>query len=65
MQLTGQADFYGSIYAPNATVLMAGGADYYGALVGRVIDFGGNFYFHLDESLPLAQKMKGNVFLVR
>ena len=64
IQINGSAEFYGSIYAPESAIQLTGNADYYGAIVGGTVDFGGNFYFHLDESLPLAQKMKGNVFLV-
>jgi hypothetical protein len=65
IQINGGADFYGSIYAPNSTIQLTGNADYYGALIGGTVDFGGTFYVHLDESLPLAQKMKGKAFLVR
>ena len=65
IQINGSAEFYGSILAPESAIQLTGNADYYGAIIGRTVDFGGNFNFHLDESLELAQKLKGGVFLVQ
>ena len=65
LTLTGGIAFYGSIYAPNATIKLAGNADYYGAMVGRNVDFSGNFSFHVDESAELMNVLKGPVLLVR
>ena len=65
IKMTGSVQFYGSILAPNAEIQLAGNADYFGALVGGSVDFGGNFSFHMDESLPLGNMLKGPVVLVR
>ena len=65
IKLTGNTEFYGSIFAPNSTIQLTGTADYYGAIVGRTVGFGGTFAFHLDESLPLNKEMKDKVALVR
>ncbi len=65
VSITGSVDFYGSIYAPNADVTLGGNADFYGTLIGGTVDFGGNFKFHVDESLGLLNAMKGPVVLVR
>ncbi len=63
--IQGQVSFYGTIYAPNATVLLRGNADYYGAILADSIDFGGNFSFHLDESINLVDSLRGPVVLVK
>ena len=65
INMTGSVSFYGSIYAPNATITLKGNVDYYGALVGNVVEFGGNFGFHVDESLALIDTLKGPVLLVQ
>ena len=65
VEIAGSVDFYGSIYAPLADVTLGGNADFYGTLVGGTVDFGGNFQFHVDESLSLLNSMKGPVLLVR
>ncbi len=65
IKLTGNAAFYGAILAPNSAIQLTGNADYYGAIIGRTVDFGGTFSFHLDESLPIASQMKDRVALVR
>lgn len=51
VKLTGQAAFYGFVYAPNATVTLSGTADYFGEMIGGTLKITGNFQFHLDESL--------------
>lgn len=55
VNVSGSVDFYGSILAPKADVSIGGTADFYGALVGGVVKMHGDFQFHVDESLPLAQ----------
>ena len=65
IKLTGNAEFYGSILAPNSAIQLTGNADFYGAIIGRTVDFGGTFAFHLDESLPIVSQMKDRVALVR
>jgi len=50
----GSFDFYGSVLAPNADVVLHGDAGFYGALVGGTVEIRGNTQIHVDESLPLA-----------
>ena len=57
IKLTGDVEFYGSILAPYAEVDLGGGSSYYGALVGGFVTMHGDFQFHVDESLPLAQPL--------
>ncbi len=63
--LTGQAEFYGSIIAPKSEVLLAGGGDMYGALIGGTVKIAGNFQFHVDESLDLVHSLKKPAILVK
>lgn len=53
VNISGNVDFYGSIYAPNATVTMSGSGNFYGSIVGNTVTITGNFEFHVDESLTL------------
>lgn len=54
VKINGGTGFYGSIYAPEADVALGGGADFYGAVVGSTVTLGGDFTFHVDESLALS-----------
>jgi len=54
VKISGGAGFYGSILAPDADVALGGTADYYGAVVGGTVTLGGDFTFHVDESLDLS-----------
>lgn len=51
VKVSGGSGFYGSIIAPNADVSLGGTADFFGAVIGRTVDIGGDFVFHVDESL--------------
>jgi len=64
-KLTGNASFYGTIIAPNADVKLSGTAEMHGALIADTIKFGGNFQFHVDESLPAVHTLKGKPMLVQ
>lgn len=48
---TGLSDFYGTIYAPQSSLYLAGDANFYGAVVGGDVTLAGNIQFHYDESL--------------
>jgi hypothetical protein len=65
VSITGGAEFYGTITAPNADVVMAGNADMYGALIGKTVKLAGSFNFHVDESLPLVHSLKKPPQLVK
>jgi hypothetical protein len=55
ISMTGNANFIGAIYAPNAAVTLGGGGsdvkDFSGAIVAKSVVFNGNFNFHFDEDL--------------
>ncbi len=51
VHFTGNDDFIGTIYAPQADVLLTGNGDFMGAIVGNTIDNRGTANFHYDEAL--------------
>jgi hypothetical protein len=51
--LNGNADFYGTVYAPNTAVAIKGTAGMYGATVAKQIDVQGTPWFHYDEDLAM------------
>jgi hypothetical protein len=52
------------LYAPNATVAVDGGADWFGAVVGKTLTATGNGVFHYDEDLGLANRTPRRAALV-
>ncbi len=50
VDLKNDADFYGTIYAPNADLLIRNGGDLYGGFVGKTFEMknAGSFYFDID-----------------
>ncbi|MBM3239456.1 hypothetical protein FJZ31_24450 [Candidatus Poribacteria bacterium] len=51
VKLTGGAEFYGAVYAPNADINLNGGVTYYGAIVGKIVNVIGGPVIHYDEAL--------------
>ena len=51
IKIAGSADFYGSIYAPEAALDIVGDTDVYGAFVAAEADLNGSGMLHFDESL--------------
>lgn len=51
INLTGNSDFYGAIYAPGAVFNPSGGATIYGAVTASSINIVGGATFHYDEDL--------------
>ena len=49
--LSGNAAFYGAVYAPNANLKVSGDGDIYGSLVGKTAAVTGNGDIHYDEAL--------------
>lgn len=54
LTLTGGSGFAGSVIAPNSTLILSGTGEFYGLLLGRVVDIDGNATIHIDESLLRA-----------
>ncbi len=55
VSFSGNAAFTGTIYAPEATINLAGGGsstyDFVGAIVAKSVNVNGHFSFHFDEAL--------------
>ena len=66
-RVTAKVDFYGVVYAPNTELLLDGGGEFYGALVGRTLELTGNNAIHYDEDLDLENdvEMPKRVVLVQ
>ena len=61
--LTGNDVFLGTVYAPNADLVLSGGGnnvvDYQGACVVNTIGMNGHFNFHFDENLRRKGPVRG------
>lgn len=51
VKISGDASFYGVVYAPNADLKRNGNSDFFGVAVGRTLESSGNGGLHYDESL--------------
>ena len=51
IKMTGGSTTSATVYAPNATTHVSGGADYYGAIVSKKIFFSGGSKLHRDRQL--------------
>ena len=51
ISLTGNANFYGAIYAPNSSLSISGNGAVYGALVANTLADSGNGSIHFDKAL--------------
>lgn len=59
LNFTGTNDFYGTVYAPESTIVMSGDAQYYGAAIGNDVQLLGGIEFHFDENLLQTGPMVG------
>jgi hypothetical protein len=64
-ELHGGAGFYGSLYGPTTQLRMVGNSQYYGQIVAREVQMGGETDFHVDESLDLWTRQPGATYLVQ
>ena len=64
IQIAGDGDFYGTVYAPTANVKIAGQGDLYGAAIGKTLKTAGNGAVHYDECLGNATYNIGDPFRV-
>lgn len=51
VQIAGNGNFVGTIFAPNAQISTQGNGDFYGAAVGQSVTLAGNGAFHFDRAL--------------
>jgi hypothetical protein len=64
VQISGQAELTGTIYAPSADVQISGGggdSSFVGAVVANTVRLNGNYLFHYDESLARIFKLRGYI----
>ncbi|OQA41017.1 MAG: hypothetical protein BWY49_00569 [Candidatus Omnitrophica bacterium ADurb.Bin314] len=55
VSFSGNASFYGAIYAPNSTVSVSGNGRCYGAIIAKDYKNTGNGRIHFDEALKEIQ----------
>ena len=63
LKLAGGSAAAALIYAPNAHVLVSGGSDYYGAIVGSTVQDTGGTHFHYDRTLKDDFFVAGNYMM--
>lgn len=49
--ITGSTEFYGAIYAPDATINISGNADIFGSVIAKQVDVTGSARIHYDEAM--------------
>lgn len=63
VKITGNAEFTGTVYAPNANMTLGGGGsvdyDFVGASVTKSVKMNGHYKFHYDESLGMFGPKRG------
>jgi Tfp pilus assembly protein PilX len=64
ISITGKGASYAIVDAPNAAIQVAGNGDFFGRLVGRTIDYGGNGKFHFDTSSALGPQSNSGYILL-
>ncbi len=52
------SDFYGTLIAPNAHVVLSGTHDVFGIVIGKTLELRGDIEFHIDASLPAHDLIK-------
>jgi hypothetical protein len=55
VNLSGGAESYATVYAPNALVNMSGNSDFFGSIIASTLTNSGNATIHYDTSLPGIQ----------
>jgi hypothetical protein len=65
IQMMGNAAFTGTIYAPQANLVMGGGGsdtyDFVGASVSKTVTMNGHYNFHYDENLARIGPSRGYI----
>jgi hypothetical protein len=63
VKLGGNTDFYGAVYARNATITCTGNGDIYGSVVGNRVEVTGNGDIHWDAALMNDPSAPGGIAL--
>lgn len=64
MNISGNANLYADIYAPNSPINVSGNGQFYGRAIGKSFSISGNAGFHYDESLNTSSGA-GTIALVQ
>jgi hypothetical protein len=59
MSIAGKGSEYAIVDAPNAAMTVAGNGDFFGRIVAKTIDYGGNGKFHFDRNSALGPQSNG------
>jgi hypothetical protein len=59
MSIAGKGSEYAIVDAPNAAMAVAGNGDFFGRIVAKTIDYGGNGKFHFDRNSALGPQSNG------
>jgi hypothetical protein len=54
LTISGSADLYADVYAPQSDIILSGSGDIYGSVLGKSISMTGTSGIHYDLSLPGA-----------
>ena len=52
------SDFFGTLIAPNAHVILSGTHELFGMVIGKTVEVRGDIEFHIDASLPAHDLIK-------
>ncbi len=64
VSLGGNGQSYCILDAPNAAIQVAGNGEFFGRIIGRTIDYGGNGKFHFDKNSALGPQSNGGYNLI-
>ena len=65
LELVGSSNFFGTVYAPDAGVLLAGGSGLFGSLQSRVIRTSGGSALHFDRALSGSSSNVYEIIVIR
>lgn len=63
IKVAGGADTAALVFAPNASVNLSGGSDWYGSIIAKTIDNSGGAAIHYDRHLQNSQLSLGNYMM--
>jgi Tfp pilus assembly protein PilX len=63
IKIAGNAEMAAVVYAPNASITMKGGADFYGSVIGSLVDDAGGITIHYDTELSKKNNSISNYML--
>jgi hypothetical protein len=64
VSLSGNGQSYAIVDAPNAAIQVAGNGEFFGRIIGKTIDYGGNGKFHFDKNSALGPSSNGGYNLI-